>query len=92
VTLQAGRRPLVRAVSTLLAGGGAWLITAGAAAAASPTPTQALSADTRSALEGPGFVGSPGIAILAVIAIALAAVIATTVYVRLSRPDQPKDG
>jgi hypothetical protein len=54
------------------------------AIAASPSPTRAASTDTRSPLEGPGFVGAPLAAILAVLAIAVVAILVTTAYVRLT--------
>lgn len=54
-----------------------------AVAAASPTP--GTGGDPRSSGEGPGLVGEPGLAILAVLGIAIAAVAITTVYVRLTR-------
>jgi hypothetical protein len=55
------------------------------AAAASPLPS-ADTGDTRSSGQGPGLVGAPGAAILAVVAIGLAAVLLTLVYVRLTSP------
>ncbi len=56
---------------------------------ASPSPP-AAGGDPRSSGEGPGLVGQPFLALLAVIAIALLAVIVTTAYVRLTaRPDKP---
>ena len=70
----------------------AWVALPALVAAASPAPSPVLGADTRSAGEGPGFVGSPGMAILVVLAIGLIAVIGTLAYVRLSggsrRPDR----
>lgn len=57
------------------------------AMAASPTP--AAGGDPRSSGEGPGLVGEPGVALLAVVLIAVAAIAATTVYIRLTEP--PKD-
>jgi hypothetical protein len=46
--------------------------------------------DPRSSGEGPGLVGQPFLALLAVVAIALVAVVVTTAYVRLTaRPDKP---
>lgn len=50
---------------------------------ASPSPG-AVGGDPRSSGEGPGLVGEPGIALLAVAAIAIAAVVATSLYVRLT--------
>jgi hypothetical protein len=54
------------------------------ALAASPEPSAATGGDPRSNGQGPGLVGTPGLAILAVLAIGLVAVIATTIYVRLT--------
>jgi hypothetical protein len=59
------------------------------ALAASPTP--ATGGDPRSSGEGPGLVGEPGLAILAVAAIAIAAIVATTVWVRLTRDGTRED-
>lgn len=63
---------------------GAWLVLPAIALAASPSPSRLVSSDTRSPLEGPGFVGDPATAILVVVAIALAAVALTSLYVRMS--------
>jgi hypothetical protein len=52
------------------------------ALAASPTP--ATGGDPRSSGEGPGLVGEPGIAILAVIVIAITAIVVTTAWIRLT--------
>jgi hypothetical protein len=73
----------------LLAGAGvAWLILNALAPqvvlAASPGPTVLPGSDTRSSGAGPGLVGDPGLAILVVLAIAVVAVAATMVYVRLT--------
>jgi hypothetical protein len=54
------------------------------AAAASPSATPAGAGDPRSAGEAPGIVGTPLVAIAAVLGIGLAAVIVTIVYVRLT--------
>ena len=62
----------------------AWVLLPAIAAAASPTPSRPISADTRSALEAPGIVGSPGLAILAVVAIAVGAIAVTSLYLRLT--------
>jgi hypothetical protein len=56
---------------------------------ASPSPSRPVSSDTRSALEGPGFVGDPAAAILLVAAIGLAALVATLAYVRLTDGSKP---
>ena len=56
---------------------------------ASPSPPPA-GGDPRSSGEGPGLVGQPFLALLAVVAIALVAVVVTTAYVRLTaRPEKP---
>jgi hypothetical protein len=48
------------------------------------TPTPGPGGDPRSAGQGPGLVGDPAFAILAVVAIAAGAVVATLAYVRLT--------
>jgi hypothetical protein len=59
---------------------------------ASPSPSRPASTDTRSPLEGPGFVGAPLAAILAVLGIAVLAVLVTLVYVRMTaNSTQPPD-
>jgi len=50
---------------------------------ASPSPGE-VGGDPRSSGEGPGLVGEPGLALLAVAAIAIAAIVATSLYVRLT--------
>ena len=56
---------------------------------ASPSPPPA-GGDPRSSGEGPGLVGQPFLALLAVVAIALVAVVVTTAYIRLTaRPEKP---
>jgi hypothetical protein len=62
------------------------LVVPDAVAAASPEPTRPPANDPRSSGEGPGLVGAPAQAILAVFAIALLAILGTLVYVRLTRP------
>lgn len=61
----------------------AWLALATAALAASPSPG-AAGGDPRSSGQGPGLVGDPAFALLAVVAIGLGSVVATLVYVRLT--------
>jgi hypothetical protein len=63
----------------------AWLAGAAGVLAASPSPP-APGGDPRSSGEGPGLVGDPLFAVLAVVLIAIAAVVATTAWVRLTRP------
>jgi hypothetical protein len=59
-----------------------WLAWAMTALAASPSP--ASGGDPRSSGQGPGLVGDPAFALLAVAAIGLGSVVATLVYVRLT--------
>jgi hypothetical protein len=61
------------------------------ALAASPEPSIAEAGDPRSNGQGPGLVGTPGLAILGVAAIAIVAVVVTTLYVRLTAP-RPEPG
>jgi hypothetical protein len=63
---------------------GVWLAVATAAAALAASPTPAPGGDPRSSGQGPGLVGDPAFAILAVALIAAGAVIATLLYVRLT--------
>jgi hypothetical protein len=63
---------------------GAWLAVAMTALAASPGPTAASGGDPRSSGQGPGLVGDPAFALLAVVAIGLGTVLATLIYVRLT--------
>ncbi|HUQ77273.1 MAG TPA: hypothetical protein VM427_00175 [Patescibacteria group bacterium] len=60
--------------------------------AASPEPSVAAGGDPRSDGQGPGLVGTPGLAIIGVVAIGLMAVLITAVYVRLTRPAMPRPG
>ena len=48
------------------------------------TPTPAPVGDPRSSGEGPGLVGEPGLAILVVVVIAIAAIVITTLWIRLT--------
>jgi hypothetical protein len=57
--------------------------------AASAEPTPVVGGDPRSNGQGPGLVGTPGLAILGVAVIAILAIVATTAYVRLTEP--PKE-
>ncbi len=60
--------------------------------AASPEPSVAVGGDPRSSGQGPGLIGTPGLAILGVVTIGLIAVVVTAVYVRLTRPAGPRSG
>jgi hypothetical protein len=56
------------------------------ALAATAAPSIAEGGDPRSNGQGPGLVGTPGLAILGVILIAIVAIVVTTLYVRVSAP------
>ena len=58
--------------------------------AASPEPSVSGGGDPRSDGQGPGLIGTPGLAIIGVVAIGLISVLITTVYVRLTRPAAPR--
>jgi hypothetical protein len=70
-------------VAAAVAVAATWLSVAMTAVAASPTP-QAAAGDPRSSGQGPGLVGDPAFALVAVLAIGLGSVLATLVYVRLT--------
>ncbi len=72
------RRPL----SALPAAIAACFVAAGVAFAASPSP--AAGGDPRSSGQGPGLVGDPAFAVLAVLAIGIATLAITLVYIRLT--------
>jgi hypothetical protein len=82
-TIWAVTSALLPAVIALVPGLGGLVETA---LAASPEPSEVVTGDPRSNGQGPGLVGTPGLAILGVVAIAILAVVATTVYVRLTTP------
>jgi len=60
-----------------------WLVTAMATLAASPSPG-APGGDPRSSGQGPGLVGDPALALVAVVLIGVGSVVATLAYVRLT--------
>jgi hypothetical protein len=65
------------------------LIQAATILAASPSPDPASGGDPRSSGQGPGLVGDPAFALLAVIVIGLLATAATLIYVRLTPRQDP---
>ena len=77
-------RPCVRAVflAALLVAAIAALATP--VLAASPSPSGAIGGDPRSPGQGPGLMGDPAFAILAVVAIGLIATLGTLAYVKLT--------
>lgn len=85
---------LIVVAALLLALGGAWWIfdlvaAPPAALAASPDPTIMPGSDTRSSGGGPGLVGDPLLAIVAVFAIGLLAAALTLGYVRVTNKGHP---
>ncbi len=73
-------------VATLFAGLATvgWLIMATIALAASPSPSTGSGGDPRSSGQGPGLVGDPVFALVAVAAIGLGSFLLTVAYVRLT--------
>ncbi len=61
-----------------------WLALALPVMAASPSPSAGIGGDPRSSGQGPGLVGDPAFALLAVVAIGVGALVLTLVYVRLT--------
>jgi len=61
-----------------------FLAVVGPVAAASPSPSGSIGGDPRSPGQGPGLVGDPGFAILVVVAIGLAAVALTLLWLKLT--------
>lgn len=61
-----------------------WLAMATIALGASPSPSTGAGGDPRSSGQGPGLVGDPVFAVLAVVAIGLASLAVTLAYVRLT--------
>ncbi len=77
----AGLTAILPALVAIVPGSEGWIT---AALGATPLPSAAEGGDPRSNGQGPGLVGTPGLAILGVVAIAVVAVILTTAYVRLT--------
>jgi hypothetical protein len=72
----------IRPIVAILGVGALWLATAAAALGASPTP--AVGGDPRSSGQGPGLVGDPAFAVLAVLAIGIGTIAITLAYIRLT--------
>jgi hypothetical protein len=62
----------------------AWLWRASLVLAATPSPSPGPGGDPRSSGQGPGLVGDPAFALLAVVAIGLGSVLLTLAYLRLT--------
>jgi hypothetical protein len=71
-------------VAGCLAALATWVSFAVPALAASPSPSGGIGGDPRSSGQGPGLVGDPAFAIVAVLAIGLAALALTLAYIRLT--------
>ncbi len=71
-----------RVLGVALASLAMWVAAVGGALAASPTP--AVGGDPRSSGQGPGLVGDPAFAVLAVLAIGIGTIAITLVYIRLT--------
>jgi hypothetical protein len=69
-------------IGALLSAAVIWLTTAATTFAASPTP--AVGGDPRSSGQGPGLVGDPAFAVLAVLAIGIGTIAITLAYIRLT--------
>ena len=80
------RRGLVPGLVRLAVGaaGATGVLLASAVAVLAATPTPAPGGDPRSSGQGPGLVGDPLFAVLAVVLIAAGAIVATLAYVRLT--------
>jgi hypothetical protein len=74
----------VRTIVAMAVVGLLWFVVAGSALAASPSPTSGTGGDPRSSGQGPGLVGDPVFALMAVVLIGLGAMLLTLAYVRLS--------
>jgi hypothetical protein len=74
-----GRQRVATGAATAIA----WLMTGLTALAASPSPGP-VGGDPRSSGQGPGLVGDPGFALIAVVVIGLVSLLATAAYVRLT--------
>jgi len=74
---------ILRRIGSASVAAAGWLALAVTTLGASPSPGVVVG-DPRSSGQGPGLVGDPGFALLAVIAIGLGSMVATLVYVRLT--------
>jgi len=76
---------VIRTVARAAVRGAAlWLAVAMPVLGASPTPSGMPGGDPRSSGQGPGLVGDPVFAVVAVLAIGLGALILTLAYVRMT--------
>ena len=86
LTSRTRARSAVAALDALRGAAGAilWLALASPALGASPSPTAGSGGDPRSSGQGPGLVGDPLIALLAVLAIGGLALALTLAYIRIT--------
>ena len=75
---------MIRTIGRALSLGVVWHALALPVLAASPTPSGMPGGDPRSSGQGPGLVGDPVLAVLAVFAIGLGALLLTLAYVRVT--------
>ena len=75
---------VIQSLARGIALGAVWLAVAMPVLGASPTPSGMPGGDPRSSGQGPGLVGDPVFAVMAVLAIGLGALLVTLVYVRMT--------
>jgi hypothetical protein len=75
--------PAITVLSCLVLGT-IWMVLAAPALSASPSPSPGPGGDPRSSGQGPGLVGDPLFALLAVLGIGIAALVLTLAYIRLT--------
>ncbi|MEX1170648.1 MAG: hypothetical protein WEE50_10950 [Chloroflexota bacterium] len=75
---------VVRSIPWAVVLASVWLALTSTAYAASPGPTAGPGGDPRSSGQGPGLVGDPLAALVAVLAIGLGALVLTLVYLRIT--------
>jgi hypothetical protein len=76
-------KTILRSGLGVIAGGAAWLAFATLTLAATPSPG-IEAGDPRSSGQGPGLVGDPFLAVLAVVVIGVTAVLVTLAWIRLT--------
>jgi hypothetical protein len=81
-------RAVLRGAAFTVTAACAWLASTMSALAASPS-AGAAGGDPRSSGQGPGLVGDPAFALLAVVAIGVGSLVATLAYVRLTSRRDP---
>ncbi len=82
ILVRRARRHVRSGLTALVMAGSLVVVVVGTALAASPTP--GAGGDPRSSGQGPGLVGDPAFAILAVLAIGVGTLAVTLAYIRLT--------